>query len=37
MSDGKRAKLSTLTCDVDTTSSKGYFCGGIPEHNYSIK
>ncbi|ECL7849733.1 hypothetical protein FTZ99_03610 [Campylobacter jejuni] len=36
-SDGKRARLSTLTCDVATTSSKGYFCGGTAEHNYSIK
>ncbi|EAI4351726.1 hypothetical protein A9386_04420 [Campylobacter jejuni] len=36
-SDGKRAKLSTLSCDVATTSSKGYLCGGTSDHNYSIK
>lgn len=36
-SDGKRAKLSTLSCDVDTTSSEGYSCGGTSDHNYSIK
>lgn len=36
-SDGKRAKLSTLTCDVSSFDKKGYYCGGIPEHNYSIK
>ncbi|HAA1807837.1 TPA: hypothetical protein RXN11_001277 [Campylobacter jejuni] len=36
-SDGKRARFSTLTCDVARTSSKGYFCGGTSDHNYSIK
>ncbi|WP_144670567.1 hypothetical protein [Campylobacter jejuni] len=36
-SDGKRAKLSTLSCDVATTSSEGYSCGGTSDHNYSIK
>ncbi|EAB5305166.1 TPA: hypothetical protein ACTOC9_000971 [Campylobacter jejuni] len=36
-SDGKRARLSTLTCDVSSFDKKGYFCGGTAEHNYSIK
>lgn len=36
-SDGKRARLSTLSCDVATTSSKGYLCGSTADHNYSIK
>ncbi|MBX0851273.1 hypothetical protein I9U75_04065 [Campylobacter jejuni] len=35
-SDGKRARLSTLTCDVSSFDKKGYFCGGTAEHNYSI-
>ncbi|EAL2050341.1 hypothetical protein Q6S75_000716 [Campylobacter jejuni] len=36
-SDGKRARLSTLTCDVAPTYSEGYSCGSTAEHNYSIK
>ncbi|EGT3364077.1 hypothetical protein JDX03_000241 [Campylobacter jejuni] len=36
-SDGKRARLSTLTCDVSSFDKKGYFCRGTAEHNYSIK
>ncbi|HEF1653901.1 TPA: hypothetical protein R8U15_001413, partial [Campylobacter jejuni] len=36
-SDGKRARLSTLSCDVATTSSEGYSCESTADHNYSIK
>ncbi|MCH3876122.1 hypothetical protein [Campylobacter jejuni] len=36
-SDGKRAKLSTLSCNVSSFDKKGYSCGGTSDHNYSIK
>lgn len=36
-SDGKRAKLSTLSCEIASFDKKGYLCGGTADHNYSIK
>ncbi|HFP7452530.1 TPA: hypothetical protein ACHD7L_000645 [Campylobacter jejuni] len=36
-SDGKRAKLSTLSCEIASFDKKGYLCGGTSDHNYSIK
>ncbi|GAA7233069.1 hypothetical protein HpCK35_18610 [Helicobacter pylori] len=35
-SDGKRARLSTLSCEI-TSFGKGYLCGSTADHNYSIK
>ncbi|EAL5962907.1 hypothetical protein KJK76_000324 [Campylobacter jejuni] len=35
-SDGKRARLSTLSCEI-TSYGKGYLCGSIADYNYSIK
>lgn len=36
-SDGKRAKLFTLSCEIASFDKKGYLCGGTSDHNYSIK
>lgn len=35
-SDGKRARLSTLSCEI-TSFGKGYLCRSTADHNYSIK
>lgn len=36
-SDGKRVKLSTLSCEIASFDKKGYLCRGTSDHNYSIK
>ncbi len=36
-SDGKRARLSTLACEIASFDKKGYLCESTADYNYSIK